>query len=576
MELLNQGAILLILLTAGPLALALGMVILGLYRRAIEREMGCVSAEEQPVSEDRTSRRRPQLDLSYRLEEMSSVRQAQQAPLSGDPSLPGAAVYTLAGIAFGASSAILLFVLSDTEFLPLRTACVSWAYAWPVVLTLNLIWTGDRRRQLGVTACYALVIAFFCLWSVATDSVSTSIAGISFAAFLSPVLLWAIFAAPSVYLLLFLNRTVRAIGPVLLVFTTLILVGWHIAMTVLGSPVGMRTASQIFAWTDLGAIGLTLAVTIAGLTAGMAAGWAAIRWLADAYAAHRFSEQALVIDSIWFGQSLILCSSLAFEIGVWAIVGLIPFAIYKAVCVLGFRRLSTKQEPQPLRLLLLRVFGFGGRSSRLFDLVASRWRYVGIIRVIAAPDLASRTIEVSKLLAFVRGRLGRLFVRDEAALAQRLLEMNERRDPDGRFRIAEFFCAGEVWRSAVRKLMIDARLVVMDLRSFGPRHEGCAFEMQTLLDLVPLERMALLINQDTNVQFLKQVLDLRWRELSASSPNGTAREPICVLMKVDALEIGVVQRLMQAGLGHRAPDSSPDRSAAQYAATGEPKSENEK
>jgi hypothetical protein len=546
MELLNQGAILWILLTAGALALALGMVILGVYRRAIEHEMRSAAAEVQPVSQDRTSRRRPQSDLSYRLEEIGSTRQAQQAPLSGDPSLLGAAVYALAGIAFGATSTILLFVLSDTEFLPLRTACVSWAYAWPVVLTLNLIWTGDRRRQLGVTACYALVIAFFCLWSTAT-------------AFLNPVLLWAIFASPSVYLLLFLNRTVRAIGPVLLVFTTLILVGWHIAMGVLGSPVGMRAASQIFLWTDLGATGLILAVTVAGLTAGMAAGWAAVRWLADAYAARRFSEQTLVIDSIWFGQSLILCSSLAFEMGVWAFVGLIPIAIYKAVCVMGFRQLSTKQEPQPLRLLLLRVFGFGGRSSRLFDLVASRWRYVGIIRVIAAPDLASRTIDVSKLLAFVRGRLDRLFVRDETALAQRLLEMDERRDPDGRFRIAEFFCAGEVWRSAVRKLMIDAHLVVMDLRSFGPRHEGCAFELQMLLDLVPLERMALLINQDTDVQFLKQVLNARWRALSASSPNAAAREPMCVLMKVDAHEMDVVQRLIQAGLGHRAPDSSRDR-----------------
>jgi hypothetical protein len=89
-------------------------------------------------------------------------------------------------------------------------------------------------------------------------------------------------------------------------------------------------------------------------------------------------------------------------------VGLIAFAAYKTTTVVGFRVFSTKLDQQPLRLLLLRIFGFSRRSSRLMDLIAARWRYNGNIYLIAAPDLAARKIEPGKLLALFRGRLDRI------------------------------------------------------------------------------------------------------------------------------------------------------------------------
>jgi hypothetical protein len=89
-------------------------------------------------------------------------------------------------------------------------------------------------------------------------------------------------------------------------------------------------------------------------------GWLVIGRLADAYAPRRFS-----VDSIWFLQTLMLCSSLAFESGYWGAAGLLAFVAYKIVTFFGFRVFSAKLRRQPLRLLLLRVFGFSRRSSRL-------------------------------------------------------------------------------------------------------------------------------------------------------------------------------------------------------------------
>ena len=189
------------------------------------------------------------------------------------------------------------------------------------------------------------------------------------------------------------------------------------------------------------------------------------------------------------------------------------------------------------------------------DLIATRWRYIGSIFLIAAPDLAARTIEPGKLLAFLRGRLGRLFVHDRTELEQRLAAIDERRDPDGRFRIAELFCAGEVWRAAVQLLMTEAHVVVMDLRSFGPEHQGCVFELQTLLDTVPLERLILIVDRGTQLPFLKQILEERWRELRIDSPNGHTSPPRVRLIKVDGSESRVVKHLIRvaAAIARAAP-----------------------
>jgi hypothetical protein len=546
MQLVNHGAIMAILLLAGMLALVLGFVLLMSYKRAIARRMQSAVAITNAGDQDNSPRRQPRSQLAYNVELLGQRLDAPHpVRLSADLTVVCGAIYSVAGLIFGVVATFLLFVCSATQFLPLRAATVAWAYAWPVVLTLNLLWSSDRRRQLAVVTFYAGFIGLFCLWSVFTDSRPTTIATITFPAFANPILVWAIFAVPSLFLLLFLNRTVRAVGPVLLIFGSIVFLGWHIAMVCLGTSAGMQAAQWIFAATGVGAGTLLLGVTGAGLAVGAVVGWLVVGRVADAYVARRFSDQMLIVDSIWFLQTLMLCSSLVFEVGYWGAVGLIAFAAYKTTAVVGFRVFSSKLERQSLRLLLLRVFGFSRRSSRLMDLIAARWRYNGYIYLIAAPDLAARTIEPGKLLALLRGRLGRLFVHDRTELERRLVEIDERRDPDGRFRIAELFCAGDVWRAAVKSLMAEAHVVAMDLRSFGPEHQGCVFELQTLLDTVPLERLMCLIDPTTKLEFLKHVLDARWQELRIDSPNARTAAPTMRLREVSGSEGRAVRHLIR-------------------------------
>jgi hypothetical protein len=542
-----QGQILEIFTIAGPLALVLALSVLHFYRRAVAHEMRNAPLGAAPPTSDKDERGAPRAPLAFSVENLREgidLRPARSSQ-SWDPSLGAAVVYVAGGLAFGIVATLLVFGFSATEFFPIRTLVAVWAYGWPTVLTLNILWSGDRRRQLTVVAIYAGVIGLCCVWvAPGSRSAATTIGGIEFPGFLNPVLFWAIISAPSAYLLLFANRRVRAVGPVILAFTALLPVGSLLAMALLGTPSGLRAAAFLFDATGFGAVAILVATLLAGLVIGAPAGWFAVRALASAHDARRMSGQSLVIDSIWLIQGLLVCSEIASENGYWGAAGLAAFAAYKLTTLAGFR-LFAYGARTPMRLLLLRVFGFDSRSSRLFDLVASRWRYLGPIRLIAGSDLASRTIDPGKLIAFVQGRLRNLFVYNESELANRIKELDERPDPDGRFRVSELFCAGEVWRSAVRRLIADTDLVIMDLRSFSKKHEGCAFELQTLLDAAPLDRLVLLVDRDTDVDLLKSLLEARWRELSAASPNVSAANPSLPLLKVDEAESAIVRRLMR-------------------------------
>src|SRR4029078_9409413 len=126
-------------------------------------------------------------------------------------------------------------------------------------------------------------------------------------------------------------------------------------------------------------------------------------------------------------------------------------------------------------LLLLRVFSLGSRSERLFDALSKRWLRAGCFSMIPGPDLVASTVEPHEFLDFMAGDLSRQFVRSDADLERRLQAMDLGPDPDGRYRVHEFFCYADTWQNTMRKLATGADAVLMDLRSFSPSNQGCIF-----------------------------------------------------------------------------------------------------
>jgi hypothetical protein len=254
------------------------------------------------------------------------------------------------------------------------------------------------------------------------------------------------------------------------------------------------------------------------------AGWATLQWIKSRYQQKKVNDRSIMLDAMWllfgFVQSLIL----VFEGAGWILAGLVAFLIYKIIVRIGFARVRRQAHPthKNFRLLLLRVFSLGRRSEPLFDAITEHWRHGGSIQLIAGPDLATTTVEPHEFLDFLSGKLTRRFIDGPQTLDLRISEMDLAPDQDGRFRVNDFFCRADTWKMVLSRLVSESDTVLMDLRGFAPQNAGCIFEINELLNVMPLGRIVFIVDDTTDEQFLRQTVQQAWQQMRLTSPNLTA------------------------------------------------------
>jgi hypothetical protein len=84
----------------------------------------------------------------------------------------------------------------------------------------------------------------------------------------------------------------------------------------------------------------------------------------------------------------------------------------------------------------------------------------------------------------------------------------------------------------------------MDLRNFSPSNQGCIFEINELLDVVPLDRVVFVVDETTDQAFLREILTECWAALTAYSPNHKLADPRVLLFRFAGN--GSVPRLVRA------------------------------
>jgi hypothetical protein len=322
---------------------------------------------------------------------------------------------------------------------------------------------------------------------------------------------------PTILLLAFLHRRIRAVGPLVLAFMLAAVTGSQLLVSAIGAGErGMRAAVDVGLLWGLGGTEVFVALIVVGFIVFAALGWWLLRRLGAMYRRRALSDQMLTLDAMWLVFAIVQSITFAFEGWAWIFTGLAAFAVYKLVAWFGFRmaRLKSSGQRAPM-LLLLRVFALGRRSEQVFDALAKRWLRVGSMTLIAGPDLVASTVEPHEILDFVGGGVAHRFVRSEQDLAQRMQAMELGPDPDGRYRVNELFCYADTWQSAMRALARVADAVVMDLRSFAPGNQGCLYEIEQLLATVELRRVLLLIDASTDETFLRQAVQSAWARVRA-------------------------------------------------------------
>jgi hypothetical protein len=444
-----------------------------------------------------------------------------------------AGIYAVAGLVLALLTALALLISDHTAVLPQRLAVVTMVYAWPIVLTTNLLTDASRRIQARNVAIYAAIL----LVLVGFD-------------FRSAAVLWFLQSGIATILLLaFMLPRVRTIGPLVFAFMTIGAFGANLLLVPLENSSVQGAAGKASASTGLDVTVWIILALLIGFAIASVVGWATLTWVRRRYDAKIISDQSLVIDAIWLFFTVVNAVDIATASSAWAFASLGTFVVYRLLVAGGFRLVRGSVGVAENRaLLLLRVFGSATRSQRLMAQVGARWRYVGSINLIAGTDLATATLEPHEFLEYVRGRLGNRIIRDEDSLERHVAEMDAVQDFDMRFRINQFLCYDDTWRTTLARLAQLTDAVLVDLRAFSPANQGVVFELQALINLVPLSRVVLIVDGTTDVPWLSDVLEQAWTRISPTSPNVSAETAELVLCRLEDTHDSRAVRTLLAGL----------------------------
>jgi hypothetical protein len=348
-------------------------------------------------------------------------------------------------------------------------------YLWPAVITVFRVTEPSLRKRTLVLGVIGLPLALM--------------AGDLAAVF---------FVVPTILLALVQNRALRTIAPVL------VLIGFVVA----GAWVAFLATLRY---------GSAFAVLVSGLLALAVLPWA--------YERKYLSERSFQLAFLW----IVFAAAYGAQGGTarsWR-YGAASVGVYAGLTALMLPRLrrAARRHP-PSSLLVLRVFGSRGRSARRLEHIGNRWRTVGPIHLIAGADTATANLDLSEVFRFLTFRFRSVYVPDAADLERRLEKLDCAPDPDGGYRVNDFFCFDDTWKATFNALLHRSDAILLDLSGFGPQNAGVAFELGHLLGSRPLGSFVLMTDQNTDIDCLGATLTGIWRQLDPSAPNAALEHPV--------------------------------------------------
>lgn len=388
-----------VLITSAVLAFLISLVCLAVYKRAVVKSMrrSFNSSAPQPQRQIPRSCDSPtggtlNIKISQGSSQPSSHRTSALFAQARHRPWQAALVFGVSGVAFAVVMTTAFFVSSRIEPNWLNVMAIGVSYLWPAAITTNMVAAQTRRTKVAIVLLYFVVFASINAISLARSPDLT---------LGQVVLYWSVYnVPPSLLLLLFLNRRIRAVGPLVLIFTIVGLTGATLATSLASSSERtLRIISEIGFALGLGATGVLIGIHILGFIPFAILAWLTLHRIRGLYERKTISDQTLSIDSVWLTFGLANSIDFAFEGAWWILSGLFAFLVFKlssGACFALLRKLRADTQPYR-KLLLLRVFSLGKRSQVLYDTLAKSWRTVGSIQLIARPDLATSTVATPRI-----------------------------------------------------------------------------------------------------------------------------------------------------------------------------------
>jgi hypothetical protein len=108
------------------------------------------------------------------------------------------------------------------------------------------------------------------------------------------------------------------------------------------------------------------------------------------------------------------------------------------------------------------------------------------------------------------------------------------RDWYGSYPPRTFLCHGSIWKPSVEKLLDRADLVVLDLSGMMPDNAGTRYEIQRVIDRIPIERVIFLADRRSDRDYLHAEIGRAWNQMAFGSPNSGARPRVARLAVTDS------------------------------------------
>ena len=468
------------------------------------------------------------------------------------------AIIVAGTVHFGVSALALLW--SNRPDLALRIA-LTYLFAAPEIGLVLLLIGAPRRLWAAVVFVYFAIGAILALVAGGSSSFFSSVAaiapflvapaaGVALIAFkrlrqiAAALLAWTLFIVTQIpILLLFANvkdlLTVTTEGNLLGLGIAIQLAGAVVFLWILGLESIVRPGLILILIAATGALLNVLGkqwhyvslimVGVPGVVLGWYPVWLLFRLWNRVRARHPIPNDVLHLCLGWtvltiFGVALTLSRRNA----------LLATAAGLACCTtliwVLLRRWRLRKEIPGQRLVLLRVFGSPHRAVSLLELLRNAWLPFGAVDLIVGTDLAAMTVGPVMLEAYLRRRVEDVYLKSPEDVDKRLASLDRRLQLDGRYPINELYCYANAWQDAVAKLVPKSDVVLMDLRGFSQSHAGCIFELNQILNLMPIERIVLLVDPSTCAEALQETLERAWRNLRPEAPSASSQDPVISLL----------------------------------------------
>ena len=94
-------------------------------------------------------------------------------------------------------------------------------------------------------------------------------------------------------------------------------------------------------------------------------------------------------------------------------------------------------------------------------------------------------------------------------------------------------CHGSFWKAAVDELLERVDLVALDLSGYTQKNAGTRYELQRVIDRIPIERAMFLADPYSKQRFLHSELQRAWSQMAPGSPNAVHQPKTAVVTVTD-------------------------------------------